>query len=233
MRLSVFLTRTDCKERWLNCISTLREPERHDTSRTIRTMSANADLRVYAGNNFLLPGSQVPRPATVLVSTKTGKIIDVQEGRHVKADYADIASDDNDRWIDLGDKYLLPGLVEYVRLTTRPVARPSGQRCFPSRSASVRMCTSTNLGGRIGRASGRARVRLRLGALPPSWTCRSTRFRRRPRWRTLPRNVVRRVFSAGQTLHSGVASSQAIKCAVRSFTCYQSERRVGSVRSSG
>ena len=79
-------------------------------------MSANADLRVYVGNNVLLPRSQAPRPATVLVSAKTGKIIDVREGRHVRADYADIASDDDDRWIDVGDKYILPGLVEYVSL---------------------------------------------------------------------------------------------------------------------
>jgi hypothetical protein len=175
-------------------------------------MSANTDLRVYTGNNVLLPGSQVPRPATVLVSAKTGKIIDVREGRHVRADYADytdIANDD-DRWIDVGDKYLLPGLVEYVGLMTCPV-----HAVFPTmlpRVSPVRMYTSTNLGGRIGRASGRALVRLRLGALPPSWTCRSTRSRRRPRWRTLPQNVVRHAISAGQTLHSGVALSQAIKC---------------------
>jgi allantoinase len=78
-------------------------------------MSVNIDVQVYTGNNVLLPGSQVPRPATVLVSTTTGKIIDVREGRHVRADYADIiTSSDDDRWTDVGDKYLLPGLVEYV-----------------------------------------------------------------------------------------------------------------------
>jgi allantoinase len=84
---------------------------------TIRAMSVNIDLRVYTGNNVLLPGSQVPRAATVLLSIKTGKIIDVREGRHVRADYADIiaSSDDDDRWTDVGDKYILPGLVEYVR----------------------------------------------------------------------------------------------------------------------
>jgi len=83
----------------------------HNTVRA--TMSVNIDLRVYTGNNVLLPGSQVPRPATVLISTKTGKIIDVREGRHVtgKAE-ADIA--DSHHWTDVGDKYLLPGLVEYV-----------------------------------------------------------------------------------------------------------------------
>ena len=85
---------------------------------TTRAMSVNTDLRVYTGYNVLLPGSQLPRPATVLVSIRTGKIVDVREGRHVRADYADIiaSSDDDDRWTDDGDKYLLPGLVEYVRL---------------------------------------------------------------------------------------------------------------------
>ena len=81
---------------------------------TIRAMRVDIDLQAYTGNNVLLPGSQVPRPATVLVSTKTGKIIDVREGRHVRADYADIIAS-SDRWTDVGDKYLLPGLVEYVR----------------------------------------------------------------------------------------------------------------------
>src|SRR6266446_1953138 len=103
--------------------------------------------RVYTGNNVLLPGSQVPQPATVLVSTKTGKILDVREGRHVRADFADmIASGDSDdgRWIDVGDKYLLPGLVEYVWPLLHPTCRSlAGQRC--PRVSPVRMCTSTNL----------------------------------------------------------------------------------------
>ena len=131
-------------------------------------MSANENLRVYTGNNVLLPGSQVPRPATVLLSTKTGKIIDVREGRHVRADYADIiaSSDDDDSWTDVGDKYLLPGLVEYVRflvITTCSVHPPTCRSSQPCTRLSllVRMYTSTSLGGRIGRASGRALVRLR------------------------------------------------------------------------
>ena len=133
-------------------------------------MSVNIGLRVYTGDNVLLPGSQVPRPATVLVSTKTGKIIDVQEGRHVRADYADIIASDDDSdnddrhcWTDVGDKYLLPGLVEYVRshlITTR--CRCSCYYFAPSLSSPpVRMCTLTSLDGRIGRASGRALVQLR------------------------------------------------------------------------
>ena len=91
-------------------------------------MGVNINLRVYTGNNVLLPGLQAPRPATVLVSTKTGKIIDVREGRHVRADYTDIVASssdsdsDDDRWTDVGDKYLLPGLVEYVPCATSPCA---------------------------------------------------------------------------------------------------------------
>jgi len=88
----------------------------------IRTMSINADIRFYTGNNVLLPGSQVPRPATILVSASTGKIVDVREGRHGRADYADLAGDDDDRWVDVGDKYLLPGLVEYAALPPCAVA---------------------------------------------------------------------------------------------------------------
>ena len=111
------------KERWLyySITTTVTTVNPSGNSHAYnRTMSANIDLRVYIGNNVLLPGSQVPCPATVLVSTKTGKIIDVREGRHVRADYADYTdlTSDDDRWIDVGDKYLLPGLVEYVGLMT-------------------------------------------------------------------------------------------------------------------
>ena len=127
-------------------------------------MSVNTDLQVYTGNNVLLPGFQVPRPATVSVSTKTGKIIDVREGRHVRADYA---SSDDDRFIDVGDKYLLPGLVEYVRSSSRllpchPPSLPISRPC--PHVSPVRMFTLTSLGGRIGRASGRAPEQLRLEA---------------------------------------------------------------------
>jgi hypothetical protein len=194
-------------------------------------MSVKADLRAYAGNNVLLPGSQVPRPATILVSAKTGKIIDVREGRRVRADYADIAPGVDDlHWVDVGDKYyLLPGLVEYVGppdcpATSRAIVKPllfpptptllllCVRVCLP-RLCAVRMCTSTSLGGRTGRASRRARAPRRPGVSPPSWTCRSTRSPRPLRWRTSRPNAAPRARSAGQTLRSGAASSQAIKCA--------------------
>ena len=129
-------------------------------------MSVNIELRVFTGNNVLLPGSQVPRPATVLVSTKTGKIVDVQEGRRIREDYADIlasSSSDDDNWTDVGDKYLLPGLVEYVQSSLRLLlCFPIPCAVVPNLVSLVRMFTLTSRGGRIGRASGRALVRLRL-----------------------------------------------------------------------
>jgi hypothetical protein len=148
---------------------------------TICTMSVNADIRVYAGDKVLFPGSQALRPATISVSTKTGKIIAVHEERHIRGDYPDIA---DDHWIDTGDKYILPGLVEYVwSLDSVPFlsgGAPTARVVCPAH-----MYTSTSLGERTGRVFGRAHAPQRLGALPPSWTCRSTRYRQRLRWKIL------------------------------------------------
>ncbi|KAI0308317.1 allantoinase [Multifurca ochricompacta] len=72
-------------------------------------MSVNLDTRAYTGNRVLLPSSQVPQPATILVSAKTGKITRVYEERHVRTSFPDIA---DGHWVDTGDKYLLPGLVD-------------------------------------------------------------------------------------------------------------------------
>ena len=66
---------------------------------------------------MLLPGSPVPQPATVLVSAKTGKIIEVYTERLVRTHHPAIT---DDHWLEVDDdKYLLPGLVEYVQ--SRPV----------------------------------------------------------------------------------------------------------------
>ncbi|KAH9965112.1 allantoinase [Lactifluus volemus] len=72
-------------------------------------MNVNVDIRAYTGDNVLLPGNQAPCPATILISTKMGKIIAIHEERHVHADYPDIPVD---CWIDTGDRYLLPGLID-------------------------------------------------------------------------------------------------------------------------
>ncbi len=76
------------------------------------TGRVDAHTRIFTGKNVLLPGSQVPQPATVIVSTETGKIIEVHAERHSRTDYPEIA---DDHWLELDDdKYLLPGLVEFV-----------------------------------------------------------------------------------------------------------------------
>ena len=76
------------------------------------TVTVDVHTRVFTGNNVLLPGSQVPQPATILVSAKTGKIIEVHAERLDKTDYPEII---DDHWLEVeDDKYILPGLVEYV-----------------------------------------------------------------------------------------------------------------------
>jgi allantoinase len=74
------------------------------------TVTVDDHTQVFTGNNVLLPGSQVPQPATVLVSTKTGKIIEVHVERLIRTNYPEII---DDHWLEVDDdKYLLPGLVE-------------------------------------------------------------------------------------------------------------------------
>ena len=59
----------------------------------------------------------MPQPATVIVSAKTGKIIEVYTERLVRTHYPEIT---DDHWLEVDDdKYILPGLVEYVQ--SRPV----------------------------------------------------------------------------------------------------------------
>lgn len=68
---------------------------------------------VLTSNNVLLPGHKVTQPATIAIDTSTGKIIDIQLDRNLKAPYGIGA-----QFIDVGDRYILPGLVESVH---RPI----------------------------------------------------------------------------------------------------------------
>ena len=64
--------------------------------------------RVYTGRNVVLSNSP-PQPATVIADAATGKITDILHKYSARSDFPDVG--DND-WIDAGDKYILPGLVE-------------------------------------------------------------------------------------------------------------------------
>ena len=66
---------------------------------------------VFTSNNVLLPGNEDGVPATIVVDTATGKIDEIKLQRCTRSDFPDIS---DDLWIDAGDKWLLPGLVEYA-----------------------------------------------------------------------------------------------------------------------
>lgn len=68
-----------------------------------------ARYRVFTGTNVLLDSDDQPRPATIVVDVKTGKITDVRSGTGHRAAFPDVSDAD---WIDAGDNLVLPGLVE-------------------------------------------------------------------------------------------------------------------------
>ncbi|KAI0366095.1 allantoinase [Pilatotrama ljubarskyi] len=66
-------------------------------------------LRVFVGRNVVLGDGQ-PRPATVVADANTGKIVDILDGVTPHQSFPDAVDDDG--WLDAGDKYILPGLVD-------------------------------------------------------------------------------------------------------------------------
>ncbi|TFY82955.1 hypothetical protein EWM64_g1068 [Hericium alpestre] len=66
-------------------------------------------LQVFTGENVLLPGQESPRPATIEVSLGSGKITAVHLGKRSVADYAGLTGA---QWTDVGEKYILPGLID-------------------------------------------------------------------------------------------------------------------------
>ncbi|KAF9811500.1 hypothetical protein IEO21_06584 [Rhodonia placenta] len=68
-----------------------------------------ARYRVFTGTNVLLDSDDQPRPATIVVDVKTGKITDVRSGTGHRAAFPDVSDAD---WIDAGDNLVLPGLVD-------------------------------------------------------------------------------------------------------------------------
>ena len=64
--------------------------------------------RVFTGRNVVLGDGQ-PQPATVIVDVTEGRILDVLNTVSARSDFPAVHDVD---WIDVGDKYLLPGIVE-------------------------------------------------------------------------------------------------------------------------
>ena len=66
---------------------------------------------ICTGRNVVLPDLSSPVPATFTVDLSTGKITHLVLGYQS----SDARSDDSTvQWIDAGDKFVLPGLVECV-----------------------------------------------------------------------------------------------------------------------
>ena len=66
--------------------------------------------RIFTGRNVVLADGQ-PRPATLIVDAASGKITDVLPHASARTDFADVG---DAGWVDAGDHYILPGIVESV-----------------------------------------------------------------------------------------------------------------------
>ncbi|KAF9447497.1 allantoinase [Macrolepiota fuliginosa MF-IS2] len=70
-------------------------------------------LLVCSARQVLLPGEDVPRPATFIIDISSGKITDIQLKQYSRNDLAPhLPQNCKITWIDAGDKTVLPGLVD-------------------------------------------------------------------------------------------------------------------------
>ena len=168
---------------------------------TTHTMSL-----IIASRNVVLPAHNEAQPATVHVDLASGKISCVHlQHSTSKADCPvcpDADADANDAtFIDYGDLYILPGLVESVL----PYSY-SYLYLQPTSIAFVApMFTSTSLGAPIGRVSQQEPRQLPLEALPSSLTCPSILFLPLPPFQTSKRNDKPHRANVGPMSASGEA----------------------------
>ncbi len=73
---------------------------------------------VCVSNNVLLPGSGSPQPASITIDLASGKIIDI-----IRAKVSQSSFTEDVHWIDAGDQYVLPGLVECVDVAAAKLFR--------------------------------------------------------------------------------------------------------------
>ncbi|KAF8335906.1 uncharacterized protein EI90DRAFT_3047498 [Cantharellus anzutake] len=98
-------------------------------------MSNASSIRVFASRNVLLPGLDDPVPAIVHVDLSTGKIVKVAPEFH-DTTHDPLGQQDH---VDLGDKYLLPGLVEYVCRSSAPTIQAGDRSHHHSSNSTVLM----------------------------------------------------------------------------------------------
>jgi allantoinase len=65
-------------------------------------------ILVVTSQNVLLPRHEEPVPATIQADPSTGKIIAIEQGRTAQSQWPS----DRFEFIDAGELYVLPGLVE-------------------------------------------------------------------------------------------------------------------------
>jgi allantoinase len=73
-----------------------------------------SSLLAFSGRRVLLPDTDSPRPATIIIDLSSGKILSVLPVRLSKNDLTPHIAPDSHiaTYVDAGDKVVLPGLVE-------------------------------------------------------------------------------------------------------------------------
>lgn len=77
--------------------------------------SSMPPLLVLSSRQILLPDTDVPQPATLVINTLSGKIVNIRTGQESIDDLGPHLPPETEiTWIDAGNKVVLPGLVECV-----------------------------------------------------------------------------------------------------------------------
>ncbi|EEB87801.1 hypothetical protein MPER_14703, partial [Moniliophthora perniciosa FA553] len=71
-----------------------------------------SNCKVIVSSRVLLPDSEELCPAAIIIDSETGKITGIRLGRYSASDSSGSFPSDA-QWVDVGDKVVLPGLVEY------------------------------------------------------------------------------------------------------------------------
>lgn len=88
---------------------------------SLSSFTTMPELIVCTGKYALLPTSEQPTAATIVIDQASGKITHVLEGYTSRTDFEVSYPESAHRvvsWIDAGDQIILPGLVESVHIVS-------------------------------------------------------------------------------------------------------------------